>query len=207
VSERKNNGEGGSEERRGTIRFETEEALAGGRVLGALARTEPEAFDKLSFLASLTRKKKIEIVSRAIDLYYEYTMLSDVWSRIKKLEPEDLMASWQLFRILMGISADTAIDLTREFLSGTIGGFQKLIEARQAEAYEAGLTTAKKKVEEARYTRVLKLMEKLDPLLDMMTDMMTTNMAKMMGQKVEKKVSIPVTISEVDVEEEEEEEE
>jgi len=195
-----------AEEKRGKISFETEEALAGGRLLGALARGEPAAFDKLSFLASLTRRKKIEVVSRAIDLYYEYSMLSEVWRRIKRLEPEDLMAAWQLFRILMGISADTAIDVAKEFISGTIGTFQKMIEARQAEAYEAGASMAKKRVEEARYTRMLKFMEKLDPLLDMMTDMMASNMASMMGRKTGKKLNVPVTISEEDVEEEEGEE-
>jgi len=210
---KKNNGNGEEAEkmesvdRRGKISIETEETLAGGRLLGALARGAPEAYEKLSVLSSLTRKRKIEIMSRAIDFYYEYSLLPEVWTKIQRLSPEDLIASWQLFRILMGISADTAIDLAREFISGTLGAFYRMIEARQAEAYEAGLETAKKKVEAARYARVLKLMEKFDPLLDMITDMMASNMARVMGQRTERKLSVPVRVYEEDVEEEEEVEE
>jgi len=195
------------EKKSGSISLEEEKeyGLGLGRYLGGLARAEPDALEKLEYLAGVTKRKKVEIISRAIDLYYENMILSKAWERIKHLSAEDLIASWQLFRGLMGITTDTAIGITKEFVSGTLGAFYKMLEGARIEAYAMASESSKKALEERRWQQISKMYEKFEPILDFVVDMLSENMTRVMFPSTAKKPKIKAKITVVEEEEEGEE--
>lgn len=187
---------------RGKITIEEkEEGLSVGRYIAGVSRSKPDIMEKLDYLAGVTKTKKTEVVSRAIDLYYETLTLEDVWRRVVRMNPEDLMASWRLFRILMGISADTAITLTKEFVSGTLSTFNRMIEYAKLEAYESARESAKYTAEERRWRQIARIMEKIEPIMDVIFDMVSENMVRIMYPSTYKsrpKITAKVTVEESD---------
>lgn len=174
-------------------------------LLGGLARSRPDVMQQLDILASATRRKKVEIVSDAITQYFELSTLGGIWKVIATMTPEQLMASWQLFRYLMGLARQMYLDVAKEFIEGAVATYVELIEGARRSGYEQ----AKREVEtsykvrferelEARhYSKIEKIMQKLDPLIDMLVDMITDRMIEIMGMKKKvPKFRVPVVVKE-----------
>jgi len=185
------------EEARG-VKYTKEAALNEGRIIGPVARYHPGVMQKIEALAAATKKKKVEIVSEALDFYYEMQSLGGLWKIISTMTPEQLQAAWQLFRYFMKLARDIYVDMGKEFIEGTVAKYVELIETARAQGYAAARSSFEVELERRREQKMAKLMEKLDPLLDVLTDWMIDQMIKyMFGGKVKKtKFKVPVEIEE-----------
>lgn len=157
--------------------------LEEGRILGAVARHRPEVMEKLEALAAVKKKKKIEIVSEALDLYYEMQTLEGLWEVISSMRPEQLRAAWQLFRYFMMLARDIYVDMGKEFVSGTVAKYMELIESARREGYEAARASAGS-------DRVNRILEKLDPVLDALVDWIVSAMFPSRSRRVRVPVEV-----------------
>jgi len=186
-----------SEETRG-VKYSKEQALNEGRIIGPVARYHPEVMQKIEALAAATKKKKVEIVSEALDFYYEMQSLGGLWKIISTMKPEQLQAAWQLFRYFMKLARDIYVDMGKEFIEGTVAKYVALLEEARREGYMAAKSSFEAQLERKREEKMTKLMEKLDPLLDVLTDWMIDQMTKyMFGGKMKKpRFKVPVEVEE-----------
>jgi len=183
------------EESRG-VKYTKEAALEEGRIIGPVARYRPEVMHKIEALASATKKKKVEIVSEALDFYYEMQSLGGLWKIISTMKPEQLQAAWQLFRYFMKLAREIYIDMGKEFIEGTVAKYVELIETARREGFIAAKSSFEAELERKREEKMTKLMEKLDPFLDMLTDWMLDQTAKYMFGARKPKFKVPVEIEE-----------
>lgn len=186
------------EEKKG-IKLTKEEALEAGRILGPLKRMSPESMEKLEALAATSKKSKIEIVSEALEHYFEMQNLQSVWKTVLTMSPEQLIASWQLFRFLMSLNRSIYTDIGKEFIEGMVSKFTTIIEEARKEGYERARTALEEDLIErskVRTTqRMSKIIEKIEPLLDVLTDYITDQMLKSMFKgKVPKQFKVPVEV-------------
>jgi len=180
------------------VRYSKEQALDEGRIIGPVARYHPEVMQKIEALAAASKKKKVEIVSEALDFYYEMQSLGGLWKLISTMTPEQLQAAWQLFRYFMKLARDIYVDMGKEFIEGTVARYAALLEQARREGYMDAKSSFEAQLERKREEKMAKLMEKLDPLLDVLTDWMIDQMAKyMFGRNVKKpKFKVPVEVEE-----------
>ena len=180
------------------VRYSKEQALEDGRIIGPVARYHPEVMQKIEALAATSKKKKVEIVSEALDFYYEMQSLGGLWKLISTMTPEQLQAAWQLFRYFMKLARDIYVDMGKEFIEGTVAKYVALLEQARREGYMAAKSSFEAQLERKKEEKMAKLMEKLDPLLDVVTDWVIDNMAKyMFGRNVKKpKFKVPVEVEE-----------
>jgi len=178
------------------VRLSKEQALDEGRIIGPVARYHPEVMRKIEALAAASKKKKVEIVSEALDFYYEMQSLGGLWRIIGSMTPEQLQAAWQLFRYFMGLARKIYTDMGKEFIEGTVAKYTALLEEARREGYMTARSSFEAGIEKKKEEKMAKLMEKLDPLLDVLTDWIIDNMAKyMFGGKMKKpKFKVPVEI-------------
>jgi len=179
------------------VRLSKEQALDEGRIIGPVARYHPEVMQKIEALAAATKKKKVEVVSEALDFYYEMQSLGGLWKIISTMTPEQLQAAWQLFRYFMKLARDIYVDMGKEFIEGTVAKYVALLEEARREGYMAARSSFEAELERKREEKMAKLMEKLDPLLDVVTDWVIDNMVKyMFGKKVKPRFRVPVEVDE-----------
>jgi len=178
------------------VKLSKEESLEEGRYIGTIARHRPEVMQKLEALATATRKKKIEIVSEALDLYYEMQSMHGLWEIISTMSPEQLQASWQLFRYLLKLARDIYVDVGKEFIEGAVARYVELIESARASGFEMARKSFEVELERRREEKMSKLMEKLDPLLDALVDWMVDRMVAFMFPSRKTKIKVPVEIEE-----------
>jgi len=179
------------------VKYTKEAALDEGRIIGPVARYHPEVMHKVEALAAATKKKKVEIVSEALDFYYEMQNLGGLWRIISTMSPEQLQAAWQLFRYFMKLARDIYVDMGKEFLEGSVAKYAALLEEARREGYMAARSSFEAELERKREEKMSKLMEKLDPLLDAFTDWMIDKMTMaMFGKKAKQRFKVPVEIEE-----------
>ena len=180
------------------VRYSKEQALEDGRIIGPVARYHPEVMQKIEALAATSKKKKVEIVSEALDFYYEMQSLGGLWKLISTMTPEHLQAAWQLFRYFMRLAREIYIDMGKEFIEGTVAKYVALLEQARKEGYMSATRSFDAELERKKEEKMAKLMEKLDPLLDVLTDWMIDQMTKyMFGRNVKKpKFKVPVEVEE-----------
>jgi len=178
------------------VRYSKEQALDEGRIIGPVARYHPGVMQKIEALAAATKKKKVEIVSEALDFYYEMQSLGGLWKIINTMTPEQLQAAWQLFRYFMRLAREIYIDMGKEFIEGTVAKYVALLEQARREGYMAAKSSFEAELERRREEKMTKLMEKLDPFLDMLTDWMLDQTAKYMFGARKPKFKVPVEIEE-----------
>ncbi|MHC1628858.1 MAG: hypothetical protein ACXQTI_08510 [Candidatus Nezhaarchaeales archaeon] len=183
------------EEARG-VKYSKEQALDEGRIIGPVAKYSPETMQKVEALAAATRKKKVEIVSEALDFYYEMQSLGGLWSIISTMTPEQLQAAWQLFRYFMKLARDIYVDMGKEFIEGTVAKYVAMLEGARREGYMAARQSFEAQLERKKEEKMARLMEKIDPLLDVLTDWMIDQMAKFMfaGKTKKPKFKVPVEV-------------
>jgi len=175
----------------------SKEALDEGRIIGPVARYHPEVMQKIEALAAATKKKKVEIVSEALDFYYEMQSLGGLWKIISTMTPEQLQAAWQLFRYFMKLARDIYVDMGKEFIEGTVAKYVTLLEEARREGYMAARSSFEAELERKREEKMTKLMEKLDPLLDAYTDWVIDKMTVVMfGKKAKPRFKVPVEVEE-----------
>ena len=180
------------------VKFTKERALDEGRIFGSVARYHPETMQKVEALAAATKKKKVEIVSEALDFYYEMQSLGGLWKIISTMKPEQLQAAWQLFRYFMKLARDIYVDMGKEFIEGTVAKYMALLEEARRAGYEAARTSFEAEVERKREEKMAKVLEKLDPLLDVFTDWVIDKMTTtMFGKGTKPKFNVPVEVEEV----------
>jgi len=180
------------------VKFTKERALDEGRIFGSVARYHPETMQKVEALAAATKKKKVEIVSEALDFYYEMQSLGGLWKLISTMTPEQLQAAWQLFRYFMRLAREIYIDMGKEFIEGTVAKYMALLEEARRAGYEAARTSFEAEVERKREEKMAKVLEKLDPLLDVFTDWVIDKMTTtMFGKGTKPKFNVPVEVIEV----------
>jgi len=180
------------------VKFTKERALDEGRIFGSVARYHPETMHKVEALAAATKKKKVEIVSEALDFYYEMQSLGGLWKIISRMSPEELQAAWQLFRYFMRLAREIYIDMGKEFIEGTVAKYMALLEEARRAGYEAARTSFEAEVERKREEKMAKVLEKLDPLLDVLTDWVIDKMTTtMFGKGTKPKFNVPVEVEEV----------
>ena len=180
------------------VKFTKERALDEGRIFGSVARYHPETMQKVEALAAATKKKKVEIVSEALDFYYEMQSLGGLWKIISRMSPEELQAAWQLFRYFMRLAREIYMDMGKEFIEGTVAKYMALLEEARRAGYEAARTSFEAEVERKREEKMAKVLEKLDPLLDVLTDWVIDKMTTtMFGKGTKPKFNVPVEVEEV----------
>jgi len=178
-----------------------EQALEEGRFFGAIGKHAPETMRKISVLAEIENKRKLEVVSEALEHYYEIKTMGGVWRTIHSMTPDQLQAAWQLFRYLMNLARSIYVDMAKDFIEGTVARYMELLESARSEGYEAARRSFeakfKAKLERKKTEKLDKILDKLDPLLDVFIDQMTDHMVRMMGKTPpKKKLKVPIEVVE-----------
>ena len=180
-----------------TKKLTREQALEEGRFFGAIGKHAPETMRKISVLAEAENKKKVEVVSEALEYYYEMKTMGGIWRTIHSMTPEQLQASWQLFRYLMNLARSIYVDMAKDFIEGTVARYLELIESARSEGYEMARRSFQAKLERKKTEKLDKILDKLDPFIDMFIDQMSDYMIRAMGKTPpKKKLKVPIEVVE-----------
>jgi len=174
------------------------EALDEGRIFGGLSRAHPEVIQALEQYASVTGKKKTEIISEALELYFEQRTLHDTWRIVHGMTPEQLLASWNLFRYFLVLARRIYLEAFQDIFGENVQRYVEMVSKAREEGYRVGYEESKhkfeKRLESKKYEKIDKLMKKIDPLIDMVIDTLTDTMIYRMTGKKPTKFKVPVKV-------------
>jgi len=170
-------------ERKKRKRRVDETAFELGRVLGVLARRDPELFEKISEIAEESGTNVTDLVYEALRIYYDYVTLSkvDTMCLISSLHLIDTL----MRRVVQMMNVVSQL-FTSEFFHQQIELLQQL--QQQREQLLAAMKEEERKEEVKRVTAPLReqLMSTVTTaLMNMISAMLTNMVSAMTGQRVQ----------------------
>jgi len=151
-----------------------EESFSAGRLLGVVARRDPELYERLKIYAEQQGMKPTEIVYDALQLYDEFLTLSavDAKSLVAALKLLD-----HLFKRLMQMMLTLNQFFTSEFFTQQI---EIMHNIRQQQMQELAKQQAEEKKSKKQELKEQIMMSVMNMFMGLLTNMMT-NMFKLQG--------------------------
>jgi hypothetical protein len=146
------------------------EVLDGGRILGAISRTDPEVYAVIKELAEREGENPIQVM---VNIIKKYMMVQKIEQ--SKLSLEQMLAAFELFKDIARESIRMYVDLAGLVFSDLTTSFGQIIE-KKAEQLSRSDSTDR----EIRRMMTQKLLQAYEPMLQMMSVMMSNMMANML---------------------------
>jgi hypothetical protein len=174
-----------------------EDLLEAGRVMGAVARTEPDIWEIIEKEAYVTGKKKHDVIAEMVT---QAMIIREVVQ--KGLTMEQLLAAWELKDRIESMLFKKVMVLGTTFfgtLLTQVGELVAGISSYQREQMEKVVEEEKKRdiefqMKKARAAMAAKLMEMMMPMITqvMSQTMKTASATQIVAQKQEKKPEVEV---------------
>jgi len=165
------------------------EGFEAGRLLGVVARRDPELYERIKAYAETRGMKPTDVIYDALALYDEYITLSGV-------DTKALMAALKLLdnllRRMVGLMMSLNQLVTSEYFNQQI---EILHSLKMREQQSAALRSEEEKKSRAREVREQLLMNTVNLVFNLLTNMMTT----MMGLRMQQPSATPSSASSFDI--------
>lgn len=170
------------------------EVLDGGRLLGVIARTDPEVFTAIKEISEREGENPINVT---VNLIKRYLLVQKIEQ--SKLSLDQILAAFELFKDIARESIRMYIDLAGLVFSDVTMSFGEIVEKKARQLSKTEGVDA-----EIKRAMIGKILQAYEPIMQMMTAMMLgmmSNMMKMQGVNINtaspqhSKKDIPVNIN------------
>jgi len=146
------------------------EVLDGGRLLGVIARTDPEVFAAIKEISEREGENPIQVT---VNLIKRYLLVQKIEQ--SKLSLDQLLTAFELFKDIARESIRMYVDLAGLVFSDLTSSFGEIVEKKAEKLAKSSSVDS-----EIKRAMISKILQAYEPMTQMMTVMMSNMMANMM---------------------------